>query len=140
MLWVFSRAGEIFLGGVFVLAGVLKLFAPEIFSGEIGAFVPFPPPMALWLACVLPLLEMVLGLCLLFGALRGPALLGIFGLCSVFFLILGRSILLGTVSSCGCFGGLETTIELALIRAALLAVGAGLLYACRGMTMAFPRE
>ena len=116
------------VGGVFVVAGVLKLRDPAAFAQDIANYQLFAA-LAPVLAVILPLLEVVVGATLL--ALSSPwrraAALLAGGMMVLFTVSAASALSRGIDVACGCFGGQSgaigwTTIvrDVALIGAAAL--------------------
>jgi hypothetical protein len=136
-LYTFGRWG---LGILFIQAGALKLFEPEVFAVLIDAFGLVPQNLLLAVAVCLPALEVAAGVALLFDIQGSLAVVA--GLLVLFSLILGYGLKMGLNVDCGCFGpqdlearafhGLETSLVRDL---ALLAVVAWLYgwRRCRGI-------
>ena len=90
------------LGGVFIYAGSLKLLAPEAFAALVGAYGIVPDGLLMFMAIILPALEVAAGIGLLFD-IEG-SLMAIAGLLVLFIAILGYGIWIGLDVDCGCFG------------------------------------
>lgn len=90
------------LGGIFIYAGSTKLLAPEIFAVLIEAFGLVPDRLLMPMAIVLPTLEVIAGIGLLFD-IRG-SLTVMAGLLALFMAVLGYAIWMGLDVDCGCFG------------------------------------
>jgi len=136
--WPVSRAMRailfilrLFLAGVFLIAGVIKVLNPAEFAVGVAAFEVFPEWSVNPIAIVVPILEIVVGMLLIkrstsrLGAFLVLALsVTFFGL-FVFMMAQGREV------ECSCFGGLKifgTGTREGAVRAALLVSGI-LLYA-----------
>jgi uncharacterized membrane protein YphA (DoxX/SURF4 family) len=94
---------RLIVGTVFLFASLEKIVDPAAFALSIDHYRIVPPPFTLWAAMVLPWVELLCGLGLIFGiALRGNALL-----CStlmlIFTLAVVSALLRGLDISCGCF-------------------------------------
>jgi uncharacterized membrane protein YphA (DoxX/SURF4 family) len=118
------------LGGLFVLAGVLKLAQPTAFATEIVNY-RFLPALAPYLAATLPTIEVVLGVALVAAPLqwRRAAALAMAGMLAVFTVAVGQVVARGINIDCGCFGGGSGPVsgwtiarDVALLAAALAAV------------------
>ncbi len=98
-------AARVALGGVFVVAGALKLRDPAGFANDIANY-QLAPALAPLLAAVLPSLEVVIGLALLaLGApWRRAAALCAAGLIVMFTVAAGSALARGIDVACGCFG------------------------------------
>jgi uncharacterized membrane protein YphA (DoxX/SURF4 family) len=99
---------RIVLGGVFLVAGGLKVGHPAALAVTIAAFDLLPQPLVAPLALLLPPLELGLGLYLLAGLLTwyaaGFALLQLL----VYAGAITSVVLRGIQVSCGCFGQADT--------------------------------
>jgi hypothetical protein len=123
------------LGAVFIYSGATKLLAPESFAVLIEAYGLVPDEWLMPVAIMLPAIELVAGVGLLFD-IRGS--LGvIFGLLLLFVAILGYGIHMGLDIDCGCFGPEDPETEAfhglraALYRDMLMLVAVGFLYGWR---------
>ena len=106
LLWIFAR---VFVGSVFVYAGLTKLLEPAAnFEAALLKYGVFSPALIFWMARIVPWVEWILGSFLVLGyaprfTARASALL-----CLAFLVTLGSSRLFleagGT--DCGCFGNL----------------------------------
>lgn len=109
---VFSR---IFVGGLFIFSGLIKLNDPvgteikleeyfEVFSADFGSFFQVFIPYALHIGLVLVVLEVVLGVAVLINY-RMRLTTTVLLLLIIFFTFLtGYSAILNKVTDCGCFG------------------------------------
>jgi putative oxidoreductase len=94
---------RIFLGGLFVVAGVDKIMDTQAFANSILLYKVVGPTLAMWTATLLPSLELLCGLSLLIGLYpRGCAILMSIMLI-VFTLLIASALLRGLDISCGCF-------------------------------------
>lgn len=100
-IWAY-RGVRLVLGVMFAVAGVLKLTAPMEFAIVIDAFGLVPTFMAMPLAYVLPVVEIVAGVGLIFD-LKG-SLPVVAGLTLLFLAVLGYAMYLGLDIDCGCYG------------------------------------
>lgn len=116
------------LGGVFIVAGVLKASDPVVFATLIEAYGLVPGLLLMPVALALIALEIAAGAGLLLGV-RG-SLEAVTGMLVLFILVLAWGMHLGLDVDCGCFGpgdpeaeafhGLGTTLlrDLAMLAAA----------------------
>lgn len=118
------------LSGLFIWAGGAKLMNPEAFGLIIGDFGLVPEWSIMPLALILPVLEILAGLGLIFDL---PYSLGVVtALLLLFISVIGYGIWLGLDIDCGCFGpgdpesGVYGSLSYALYRD--LAVGAGIIF------------
>jgi uncharacterized membrane protein YphA (DoxX/SURF4 family) len=96
-------AARIVLGAIFIVACADKLAHPGLFADAINNYRILPLVLVNPAAVVLPWLELLVGLGLLFGrADRGAALLAL-ALMSGFTAALGFNLARGLDISCGCF-------------------------------------
>lgn len=116
------------LGGLLVVAGVLKLRAPGAFATEISNYQLFPH-VASTLATTLPAVEFLVGLGLLVfpWSWRRAATLGTVLLMGTFSLAVGSAYFRHINIECGCFGsggspitGVTLVRNVSLLAAALL--------------------
>jgi hypothetical protein len=123
------------LGGLFVVAGALKLAHPQDFALVLEAFGLLPDDLIRVVAVALPVVEVLAGAGLV-GNLRG-SLGALAALLAVFMGVLGYALHLGLDIDCGCFGPLEPEgrayagIRPALYRDALMGAGVLAIYAGR---------
>jgi hypothetical protein len=122
-----ALALRIGLGGLFVLAGVLKLGDPTQFAIEVGNY-RLLPSLAPYIAVLLPAIEIGVGagVILLPRDWRRASALAIAGLMVVFTVAVGLALGRGINIDCGCFGGqsgpvsgLTVARDLALLGAAI---------------------
>jgi uncharacterized membrane protein YphA (DoxX/SURF4 family) len=123
------------LSGIFIYSGLMKLIDPQRFAVVISGFGLLPDALIFPAALLLPILEVVAGVGLVFS-LRG-SLAAIAGMLVLFMAVLIYGIHLGLDIDCGCFGpedpeqaykGLKT----ALARDLVLMAGVLFLYWSRG--------
>jgi uncharacterized membrane protein YphA (DoxX/SURF4 family) len=123
------------LGGLFILAGALKLGDPTQFAIEIGNY-RMMQSIAPYLAIVLPTIELVLGLALVIAPRRWRqgAALALVGLLAVFTVAVSQAVGRGINVDCGCFGGQSGPVTaLTVVRdLALLAAAGAILWIERG--------
>ncbi len=121
------------LGGLFVVAGALKLGDPTTFATEIANY-RLVPSLAPWLAVTLPAVELVVGAALIVApaAWRRGAALAALGLLVMFTVAVGHALHAGINVDCGCFGSHSGSVDgwtllrdLGLIAAAALVLVAG---------------
>lgn len=123
ILDLFARWG---LAGVFLWAGIPKLFTPNAFAQVIGAYGLLPDPLILPAAIFLPVVEVAIAVGLL--AKRRWCLLAAAVLLALFIAVLCYGIFLGLDIDCGCFGPEDPEhqafagLRLALGRDILLAI------------------
>ena len=101
-----TLAARLVVGGLFVVAGALKLGDPTAFATEISNY-RFLPALAPWLAVMLPPVELVVGAALLIAPWkwRRAAALAAMGLLVMFTVAIVHVLRAGINVDCGCFGG-----------------------------------
>lgn len=93
------------LGGVFFVAGCLKIGKPDISQMAVRSYELLPIPVANFLGLVLPAVEVAIGALLILGALtRVVAALGGFTM-FIFIIAIAQAWARGLNIDCGCFGG-----------------------------------
>ena len=100
MKWVIS----IILGGLFILAGIIKIVSPSEFESSLHVYKIIPTWSIWWIATILPWFEMILGAGIVFPKYRVSSSYGIIGLNIAFMLVLIIVWVKGIQISCGCFG------------------------------------
>lgn len=104
---VLSIIMRLFLGGLFILAGVLKLSDPQTFAEAIKAFKILPEHVIAFAAYGLPWIEIIAGGLLIIGLWTRAAALLITVLLAAFTAGIVSVILRGIDTKCSCFGELE---------------------------------
>jgi uncharacterized membrane protein YphA (DoxX/SURF4 family) len=102
---------RIFVGGLFIFSGFIKLNDPVGFSFKLIDYfaedvlnLPFFVPYALWIAVFLVILEVVLGVMILLSIFKKPVLWSLLGLIVFFTFLTFYSAYFNKVTDCGCFG------------------------------------
>lgn len=99
----FIFAGRIVLGFIFIVASIDKVADPNAFAVSIGYYKLVGPTVALTVATMLPWVELLCGIFLIFGIMpRGSSLL-ILLMLVVFTAGVVSGIARGLDISCGCF-------------------------------------
>ncbi len=128
-------AARMILGGVFIAASIDKIADPAGFAGAIGNYRILPLTPALVVATVLPWLELLCGLGLVFGLrVRASALL-ILLMLIIFTAGVGSALLRGLDISCGCFTRDPSAGRIGwtkLVENGILIILSALLYIVRG--------
>lgn len=110
---------------VFIYSGAIKALDVVGFAGQISLYQLFPYSWNFLVAAILPYLELLCGLLLLFGRRVKPATLILLLLNLAFMVVLVTAIVRGFDIDCGCFkpgADNPTTPVAALIRDLLLMV------------------
>src|SRR6266496_4975233 len=100
-LW---RIVGLVVGGIFIYAGVIKIFDPVGFANDIDNYKILPWPLTVRLAFYLPWLEILCGLAVILGLLYRGALLVLTVLISIFIIASVIAKARGLDITCGCFG------------------------------------
>jgi putative oxidoreductase len=108
-------AFRLVVGGVFIWAGVSKIFDPLGFAQNIVNYRAFPQVMSFFLALVLPWIEVICGAFLILGIFRSASALLLSGLLAVFLVLITVTIIRGIDIDCGCFGSLSAKVDYKLI-------------------------
>jgi putative oxidoreductase len=106
-LKAFNLILRLILGGVFIAAGVLKIWEPAAFAADIGNYRLLPHEAVNLLAITLPWIEVAAGLLLVCGIWRRTSALVITVLMIVFLAAIGQALARGLDIRCGCFGTVE---------------------------------
>ena len=106
-----SRWGERLLrwcvGGLFVAAGVMKIWEPARFADDVARYGLLPNAMINMVALTLPWIEVVAGALLVAGVWKRASTLVIVSLCIIFIIAVGVAMERG-LEVCGCFGAALT--------------------------------
>ncbi|MDW8343359.1 MAG: MauE/DoxX family redox-associated membrane protein [Verrucomicrobiae bacterium] len=94
------------LGGLFVLAAVIKIMDPAAFAVDIQNYRFLPRAMVHPVAILLPWVELGAGVLLVLGVWRRAAALVIAVLCVAFLVAISQALARGLDVHCGCFGTL----------------------------------
>jgi putative oxidoreductase len=97
-----------FLGATFIYASYYKIMSPMDFAKILYGYNLFPAFLINLIAVILPFVELISGLSLIFGIYPRSAALIINGLLTVFIIILTINIVKGHEFNCGCFSANET--------------------------------
>ncbi|MEM6686002.1 MAG: BT_3928 family protein [Bacteroidota bacterium] len=102
---------QIFVGGLFIFSGFIKLNDPVGFSFKLTDYfaedvlnLQFLSPYALWMAVFLVILEVILGVMILLSLFKKPVLWSLLGLIVFFTFLTFYSAYFDKVTDCGCFG------------------------------------
>lgn len=106
---------RLILGGVFIWAGLLKIFDPLGFAEDIANFRVFPQWISFFLALILPWIEVISGVFLILGLFRHASTLILSLLLAAFLVLIVVSIMRGIDIDCGCFGSFSQKVDYKLI-------------------------
>lgn len=131
MVWL-RLVLRLVVGGVFIYAAWDKLIHPDYFAENILDYEIVPMSLVNLMALWLPILEAVLGLCLLAGFWTRSVALLLGGLCAIFIGAIAVTLLRGIpLHACGCFSteaGTGLRNWLSLWQEGLILIACGFLY------------
>ena len=99
-LTMFSR---LLVGGLFIYASFYKILDPQSFAKTIWYYHMVPGKLVNLIALIMPWLELLCGLGLIFGVLYRGSVLWVTALISLFMVALTTTIVRGLNIDCGCF-------------------------------------
>ncbi len=108
-VWTGAR---LFVGFIFVYAGVGKILDPQGFAVQVNNYRLLPQIFVAFTAITLPWAELVAGALLLLGKAVRPAALVCVFLELVFLLAVGAAVTRGLNIECGCFAGSHSLVGL----------------------------
>jgi putative oxidoreductase len=111
LLFVFS----LMVGGIFIWAGLLKIFDPLGFAQAIANYRVFPHWMSFMLALVLPWMEVICGAFLVLGLFRRSSALFLSFFLAGFLILVVSTIVRGIDIDCGCFGRFSQKVDYKLL-------------------------
>lgn len=103
------------VGGVFIWAGLLKILDPLEFSQNIANYHVFSRDLSFLTALVLPWLEVLCGILVIFGIFRPASSFLLSGLLGVFLILITVTIFRGLDVDCGCFGSIGRHVDYRLL-------------------------
>ena len=98
---------RLFIGGLFLYAGLPKILDTMEFASSIYNYKLFPSPIIGLTAAFIPWVEVLAGLALILGVKARGASLLVSVLLVVFIILAAISALRGLDIDCGCFSGVE---------------------------------
>ena len=113
---VFDVLARLALAGVFIYASWTKIDEPVAFARAVANYRILPFECIGPVAIVLPMVELLSGLALVFTKWSREAALLIFGMMAVFLVGLTQAAVRGLDISCGCFGPEEATGRAAIVQ------------------------
>jgi len=122
-------AARLFLGGIFIYAGCIKLENPLQFAVAVEGYQLLTPSLVIWVIKILPWLEIALGIALLLGIFIRFTAAFAGGLLLFFIGIMSATYLRGIEADCGCFGVGEKISPFTLAREIFLMIPALYLFA-----------
>ncbi len=103
------------VGGLFIWAGFLKIFDPLDFAQNIANYRIFPQSVSLFLALIIPWIEVICGLLLVLGIFRETASFILSASLVVFLALIIVTLIRGLDIECGCFGSLSRRVDYKLL-------------------------
>ncbi len=100
---IFVLLSRIILGAVLIIASIDKILHPEAFAKVIGNYNVLPFGLENILAIILPILELFVGCCLIFGIMLDGSAIITAGMMFVFIIALSQAMIRGIDINCGCF-------------------------------------
>ena len=94
---------RLFLAAVFIYAGVGKILNPAAFAEDIDNYSMLPYLLVTIMAAIMPWVEVLCGLLLIFGKWIKGATLLLIAMNFVFIIAIGSALARGLDISCGCF-------------------------------------
>ncbi|MGL4177989.1 MAG: MauE/DoxX family redox-associated membrane protein [Dermatophilaceae bacterium] len=102
---LFSLVARLFLAGVLIWAGAVKVGKPLTSERAVQAFEIFPYDLAGWIGVALPFAEIALGVLLLLGLFTRPVAALSTLLMLAFVVGIAQAWVRGLTIDCGCVGG-----------------------------------
>ena len=99
---------RIILGVILVYASIDKIVHPAEFAKSIGNYNVLPFGLENLLGIVLPILELLVGTCLVLGIMLDGSAIIAAGMMTVFIIALSQAMIRGIDINCGCF---KVTVE-----------------------------
>jgi len=116
---ILFHGSRLFLGGIFVYAGMIKAEDPVIFAGQVANYQLLPYAWNYLVAAILPYLEVISGVLLVLNRWVRPSTL-VLGILNLIFMVALTSLIVhGIDIDCGCFrpdADVQTSPLSALIR------------------------
>ena len=106
MKW-FNLIVRLIVGGVFLVAGIMKIIDPATFAKDIGNYRLLPHDGINLLAITLPWIEVLAGGLLVVGWWKRASALLITLMMVVFLVAIGQAVARNLNINCGCFGSVE---------------------------------
>jgi putative oxidoreductase len=128
----FILAVRLALGCLFLASSLPKLRQPYDFLGSVYSYELIGPKLGVFVAIILPWLELFVGVSLIGGIFVGGALLVSIAMSAMFTFVLASALWRGLDISCGCFSpsGVSIIGYSTLIRAAAMLAAASAVYVC----------
>jgi len=95
------------IGGIFVVAGAMKVWEPALFAKDLANFRILPDNLVNLVAITVPWIEVLAGGLLIIGGFKKPSALLITAMLVIFLGFIGQAVYRHLNINCGCFGTLE---------------------------------
>ena len=99
---------RVILGVILIYASIDKIVHPAEFAKAIGNYNVLPFGLENLLGIVLPILELLVGICLVLGIMLDGSAIITAGMMTVFIIALSQAMIRGIDINCGCF---KVTVE-----------------------------
>ena len=99
---------RVILGVILIYASIDKIVHPAEFAKAIGNYNVLPFGLENLLGIVLPILELLVGICLVLGIMLDGSAIIAAGMMTVFIIALSQAMIRGIDINCGCF---KVTVE-----------------------------
>ena len=99
---------RVILGVILIYASIDKIVHPAEFAKAMGNYNVLPFGLENLLGIVLPILELLVGICLVFGIMLDGSAIITAGMMTVFIIALSQAMIRGIDINCGCF---KVTVE-----------------------------
>ena len=99
---------RVILGVILIYASIDKIVHPAEFAKAIGNYNVLPFGLENLLGIVLPILELLVGICLILGIMLDGSAIITAGMMTVFIIALSQAMIRGIDINCGCF---KVTVE-----------------------------
>jgi putative oxidoreductase len=106
-----TMVSRLFIAGVFIYASIYKILDPVTFAKSIWYYHMVPGELINLMALILPWLEMLSGVALLFGVFYRGAVFWVNVLLVLFIIALAYTVASGIDIECGCFKAAESATE-----------------------------
>lgn len=111
VLWIF----RLIVGGIFVWAGLMKILEPLEFAQNTANYRLFSRDLSFLIALVLPWIEVLCGVLLIFGIYQSASSLLLSGLLGLFLMLILVTLWRGLDVDCGCFGSIGRHVDYRLL-------------------------
>ncbi len=111
ILDLISRTTRMFLGIVLFASAMLHLNNPYSFISDVGNYGLTGEPLSVFVAAILPFVQLVVGVALTFSFMQKGSMLLATAMFFVFAAVQGTAVWRGIDISCGCFGHLSEEVS-----------------------------